>query len=77
MRVSRKTYLVDMTDGDDRTLVTGVSNTAMGLMLLIVGAITSVVASFGTQAALIFLAVVGYAGVAGAWNLREVSAGAE
>ena len=77
VRVSRKTYLVDMTDGDNRTLVTGVSNTAMGLMLLIVGAITSVVASFGTQAALIFLAVVGYAGVAGAWNLREVSAGAE
>lgn len=77
VRVSRKTYLVDMATGDNRTLITGVSNTVMGVMLLVVGAVSSVVAAFGTQAALIFLAVIGYIGVVGAWNLRDVSAGAE
>ena len=77
VRVSRETYLVDMATGDNRTLITGVSNTVMGVMLLVVGAVSSVVAAFGTQAALIFLAVIGYIGVIGAWNLRDVSAGAE
>lgn len=75
VRVSRKTYLVDMADGDRRTLITGASNTVMGVVLLVVGAISSVVSIFGTQATLIFLAVVGYLGVVGAARLKDVSAG--
>ena len=74
VRVSRKTYLVDMADGERRTLITGASNTIMGVVMLVAGAISSAVAVFGTQAALIFLAVLGAAGVAGAWNLKDVSA---
>lgn len=74
VRVSRKTYLVDMADGDRRTMITGAANTVMGVVLLVVGAISSAVALLGPQAALIFLAVVGYAGVFGAANLKEVSA---
>ena len=74
VRVSRKTYLVDMADGDRRTMITGAANTVMGIVLLLVGAISSAVALLGPQAALIFLAVVGYAGVFGAANLKEVSA---
>lgn len=73
VRVSRKTYLVDMADGDKRTMITGASNTVMGVVLLVVGAISSAVALLGPQAALLFLAVVGYAGVFGASNLKEVS----
>ncbi|WJY97177.1 MFS transporter [Corynebacterium fournieri] len=76
VRVSRKTYLVDMADGDKRTMITGASNTVMGVVLLVVGAISSAVSVLGPQAALLFLAVVGYAGVIGARNLKEVSAGA-
>ncbi|OEY23571.1 MFS transporter [Corynebacterium sp. BCW_4722] len=75
VRVSRKTYLVDMADGDRRTLITGASNTVMGVVLLVVGAISSVVSIFGTQATLIFLAVVGYVGVVGAARLKDVSEG--
>lgn len=71
--VSRKTYLVDMAAGDKRTMITGASNTVMGVVLLVVGAISSAVALLGPQAALLFLAVVGYAGVFGASNLKEVS----
>lgn len=74
VRVSRKTYLVDMADGDRRTLITGAANTVMGIVLVVVGAISSAVVLLGPQAALIFLAVVGYAGVFGAANLKEVSA---
>lgn len=73
VRVSRKTYLVDMAAGDQRTMITGASNTVMGVVLLVVGAISSAVALLGPQAALLFLAVVGYAGVFGASNLKEVS----
>ena len=74
VRVSRKTYLVDMADGDRRTLITGASNTVMGVVLLAVGAVSSAVSVLGPQAALIFLAVIGYAGVAGAARLKDVSA---
>lgn len=76
VRVSRKTYLVDMADGDKRTMITGASNTVMGVVLLVVGAVSSAIAVLGPQAALIFLAIVGYAGVIGARNLKEVSAAA-
>ena len=73
VRVSRKTYLVDMADGDKRTMITGAANTAMGVVLLVVGAVSSAIALAGPQAALIFLAVVGFCGVFGASNLKEVS----
>ena len=73
VRVARKTYLVDMCEGDRRTLITGVSNTVMGIVLLIVGAISSAIAAFGPQAALLFLAAMGFAGVIGAARLKDVS----
>lgn len=73
VRVSRKTYLVDMADGDKRTMITGASNTVMGVVLLVVGAISSAISVLGPQAALLFLAAVGYAGVVGARSLKEVS----
>lgn len=76
VRVSRKTYLVDMAEGDRRTLITGASNTVMGVVLLVVGGISSLVSLLGTQATLIFLAVVGYVGVVGAARLKDVSANA-
>ncbi len=73
VRVSRKTYLVDMAEGDRRTLITGVANTVMGIVLLLVGGLSSLISLFGTQAALLFLAVIGYAGVVGAATLDDVS----
>lgn len=73
VRVSRKTYLVDMAEGDRRTLITGVANTVMGVVLLLVGGLSSLISLFGTQAALLFLAVIGYAGVVGAATLDDVS----
>ena len=73
VRVSRKTYLVDMAEGDKRTLITGASNTVMGIVLLVVGAVSSAISLLGPQAALMFLAAVGAAGVVGATRLKDVS----
>ncbi|MHA2788532.1 MFS transporter [Corynebacterium sp. S7] len=74
VRVARKTYLLDMAEGDLRTRYTGAANTLMGVILLIVGAISGVIAQFGTQAALLFLAAIGFVGVFMAASMRDVSA---
>lgn len=40
VRVGRKTYLVDMAEGDRRTTYVAVSNSVLGLVLLLVGGIS-------------------------------------
>lgn len=72
IRVGRKTYVVDMADGDRRTEYVAVSNSAMGVILLATGAVSSGLAVLGTEVALAFLAVVGLVGVALARQLPEV-----
>lgn len=76
VRVGRKTYLVDMAEGDQRTTYTAVSNTTLGVVLLIVGGISSLLATWHIFAALLFLAAIGLAGVFFGSKLPEVSAGA-
>lgn len=73
IRVARKTYVVDMAGGDKRTQYVGAANTMMGIILLIVGGISSVVALAGPEAALLFLALIGFLGVWRARGLKEVS----
>ncbi|WP_342319399.1 MFS transporter [Corynebacterium mayonis] len=73
VRVSRKTYLVDMAEGTRRTMITGASNTVMGLVLLVMGAVTSALSFFGPSVTLVFLAVMGLVGVWCASDLEEVS----
>ncbi|GAB2505228.1 Major Facilitator Superfamily protein [Corynebacterium atrinae] len=74
IRVARKTYIVDMAEGDQRTRYVGAANTLMGIILLLVGALSGLVALAGSSAALIFLAAIGLVGVAASLRLREVSA---
>ncbi|AUI51331.1 MFS transporter [Arthrobacter crystallopoietes] len=75
VRVARKTYVVDMATGDQRTEYVAVSNTAMGVLLLVTGGISSALAQLGTGVALLFLAIMGSAGVVAARFLPEVSGG--
>lgn len=77
VRVARKTYVVDMAEGNLRTRYVGAANTLMGVILLIIGAVSGVVALAGPEAALLFLAVVGLVGVVASRGLREVSAARE
>ena len=76
VRVARKTYVVDMATGDQRTEYVAVSNTAMGVLLLIAGAVSSALALLGPEAALLFLAGLGLLGVVAGRSLEEVSVGA-
>ncbi|GAA5164246.1 MFS transporter [Ornithinimicrobium tianjinense] len=75
VRVGRKTYVVDMAEDDQRTRYVAVSNTAMGVLLLVVGAVSAGLAVLGPVAALVFLAVLGLAGVLVSRSLPEVSKG--
>ena len=75
VRVGRKTYVVDVAEGDTRTAYVAVGNTTMGLILLVVGGISSALALLGARWALIFLAVLGLIGAASALRMPEVSRG--
>lgn len=74
IRVARKTYVVDMAEGDRRTRYVAAANTLMGVILLVVGALSGAIAMLGTSWALIFLATVGLVGVVFSRTLEEVSA---
>ena len=73
VRVGRKTYVVDLAEGDLRTTYVAVSNTAMGVILLVVGGISSMIAAFAVEWALLFLAALGLVGVAASARLPDVS----
>ncbi|WP_299519336.1 MFS transporter [uncultured Serinicoccus sp.] len=75
VRVARKTYVVDLAEGDRRTRYVAVSNTAMGVVLLVTGGVSAALATLGAVAALVFLAVLGLVGAAVSWRLPEVSRG--
>ena len=74
VRVARKTYVVDMAEGDQRTTYVAVANSALGVILLATGAISGGLAMLGTMWALGFFAVLGLIGVAMARALPDVSA---
>ncbi|WP_134774451.1 MFS transporter [Ornithinimicrobium flavum] len=73
VRVARKTYVVDMAGEDRRTTYVAVSNTAIGVLLLVVGAVSSALALLGAGVALGFLAVLGLVGAWVAAILPDVS----
>lgn len=74
VRVGRKTYIVDMGEGDKVTDYVAVSNTAMGVLLLITGAVNAGLALLGAEVALAFLAALGLLGFLIGRTLPDVSA---
>lgn len=72
VRVGRKTYVVDMAEGDQRTTYVAVSNSAMGLVLLVVGAVSSAIAGWSIIGTLLFLAALGVLGVISSRRLPDV-----
>jgi MFS family permease len=73
VRLGRKTYLVDLAEGNRRTDYTAVSNTVMGGLLLLSGAIGALAAWFSLQVAILILALAGFAGAAISLRWKEVS----
>ena len=73
VRIGRKTYLVDMAGGNKRTDYTAVSNTVIGVLLLVTGGLSAAVALLGTSWALLLLGAMGLIGSAWSWRLPEIS----
>ena len=72
VRIGRKTYLVDMAQGNRRTDYVAVSNTVIGFALLGVGLLSGAAALVSVETALTLLGLMGLAGVVTTWNLPEV-----
>lgn len=71
-RVGRKTYIVDLAGGNKRTDYVAVSNTAMGVILLAVGATTGVLGLLSITLVLLVFAATGVAAVIVSYRLPEV-----
>lgn len=71
VRVARATYIVDIAEGEKRTTYISVANTAMGVILLVVGGITSLLSALDPLWALGALALMGLAAAISSWRLPE------
>ena len=72
VRAGRKTYVVDLAGGVKRTDYVAVSNTVIGLVLLLVGGLTSAVSFLAAEELILGLSVLGLAGAGLAVKLPEV-----
>ncbi|MEZ9577946.1 MULTISPECIES: MFS transporter [unclassified Vibrio] len=72
VRLGRKTYLIDMADGNQRTDYVSVSNTVIGLLLLVYGAISAIIAQWNLTAVIILFSVSSCAALIIALKLKEV-----
>lgn len=72
VRAGRKTYLVDLAGGVKRTDYVAVSNTLIGLVLLLVGAVTSALSFLAPEELILGLSVLGLAGAVLAFSLPEL-----
>jgi MFS family permease len=72
VRISRKTYIVDIAQGNRRTDYIAASNSAIGVLLLLIGGITAAVGEYSVPGALVLLAVMGLAGALLGLSLPEV-----
>lgn len=73
VRLGRKTYLVDMAGQDKRALYVALSNTITGVLMLLVGGMTGVLAQWlGTDWLLVVLAVMALGAATSAARLPDV-----
>jgi len=72
VRMGRKTYIVDMAGGNKRTDYVAVSNSVIGVVLLIAGSIGALAPVIGASGVIAVLAAMGIAGAAMSARLPEV-----
>ena len=72
IRIGRQTYLVDMATQDNRAAYVALSNTLIGALLLVMGAISAAVALKSLLAAVLLLSVLALFGAISAIKLAEV-----
>ncbi|HMR71404.1 MAG TPA: hypothetical protein PKA84_14350, partial [Rubrivivax sp.] len=72
VRLGRKTYLVDMAEGDRRTDYVAVSNSAIGLALLVAGGMGALASAWSVPGTVALLGAAGLAGAALSLRWEEV-----
>ena len=73
VRVGRKTYVVDLATGNQRTDYVAISNTTIGVLLLLVGSVGALAPIITNAGVVLLLATMGLAGAALATTLPDVS----
>ncbi len=76
VRVGRKTYVVDLAGGNRRTDYVTVSNSVIGVVLLIAGTTGALTSLIGTAGVILVLSSMGFAGATLSIGLPEVQDGA-
>ena len=74
VRVGRKTYVVNLASGNKRTDYVAISNTVIGILLLVVGAVGALAPVVGNDGVIGVLAIMGLAGAAYGTRLPKVEA---
>jgi uncharacterized membrane protein YhaH (DUF805 family) len=72
VRIGRKTHVVDLAGGDRKAEYVALSNTIIGVLLLVMGGLVSVVLGFGLEAGVAVLSVLALIGAALALTMRHV-----
>jgi hypothetical protein len=73
VRLGRKTYVVDLASGNRRTDYVAVSNSVIGVVLLLLGGMGAVAQILSVTAVILVLSVFGLAGAVMSWSLPEVT----
>lgn len=72
VRLGRKTYVIDMATGNERTSYVSVSNTIIGIILLLVGGLSALVSLLSVEGVILLLSVFGLAGAYKSYKLPNV-----
>lgn len=73
VRLGRKTYVVDLAAGNRRTDYVAVSNSVIGIVLLLLGGMGAVAQAFSVPLVILVLSVLGLGGAVMSWSLPEVT----
>jgi hypothetical protein len=74
VRIGRKTQVVDIAGGDRKADYVALSNTLIGVLLLVLGVLTGVLMSFGLEIAIGMLSALSFLGSAAALTLKNAQA---
>jgi len=73
VRLGRKTYIVDLAGGNRRTDYVAVSNSVIGVILLVLGGIGASAQVFSVPIVIFVLSVMCLAGAVMSWRLPDVT----
>ena len=72
VRIGRKTHVVDLAGGDRKAEYVALSNTIIGVLLLVMGALTSAVLGLGLEVGIVVLSVLAIMGAIIAITMEHV-----